>query len=75
MTDPEVIPVPDPTVLLLTVEEGARRLRIGRTTMYALIGSGAIETVPVGRLRRIPVEAIAEYVHRLRQAHRSATAA
>ncbi|WP_346012270.1 helix-turn-helix domain-containing protein [Streptomyces sp. SID3343] len=65
----------DPTLVLLTVEEGARRLRIGRTLMYSLIGSGAIESVPVGRLRRIPPDALTAYVTQLRQTNRAATAA
>jgi excisionase family DNA binding protein len=59
----------DPTLALLTVEEAARRLGIGRTTCYALIRSGELESVPVGRLRRIPAEAVPEYVARLRQHH------
>ncbi|WP_431774297.1 excisionase family DNA-binding protein [Streptomyces cucumeris] len=62
----------DPTQVLLTVEEAARRLRIGRTTCYALISSGELESVPVGRLRRVPAEAVPEFVARLRQAHRAA---
>ncbi|WP_327355021.1 excisionase family DNA-binding protein [Streptomyces sp. NBC_01304] len=65
----------DPTVALLTVEEAARRLRIGRTLCYRLIGSGELESVPVGRLRRVPPEAVHEYVTRLRQANRAVTAA
>lgn len=59
-------------LILLTVEEAAYRLRIGRTTCYKLIRSGALESVPVGRLRRVPAEAIPEYVSRLREAHRAA---
>ncbi|MGW0839415.1 helix-turn-helix domain-containing protein [Streptomyces sp. NPDC002787] len=62
----------DPTLVLLTVEEAARRLRIGRTTCYALIRTGELESVPVGRLRRIPVDAPARYVARLRSACRAA---
>jgi len=53
-------------LILLTVEEAAVRLRIGRTSMYRLVATGAIESVTVGRLRRVPVECLAEYVHRLR---------
>ena len=53
--------------VLLTVEEAAKRLRIGRTSMYRLVSTGAIETVTVGRLRRVPEECLAEYVTRLRQ--------
>lgn len=50
---------------LLTVEEAARRLSVGRTTMYALIGAGVIESVKVGRLRRVPADALTGYVARL----------
>lgn len=62
----------DPTLVLLTVEEAARRLRIGRTTCYALIRSGELESVPVGRLRRVPADAPAAYVARLRAARQAA---
>ncbi|KUM79733.1 helix-turn-helix domain-containing protein [Streptomyces curacoi] len=62
----------DPTLVLLKVEEAARRLRIGRTTCYALIRSGELESVPVGRLRRVPADAPAAYVARLRAAKHAA---
>jgi excisionase family DNA binding protein len=62
-------------VVLLTVEEAAERLRIGRTSMYHLVSTGAIETVTVGRLRRVPAECLAEYVARLRRDARSMTPA
>jgi excisionase family DNA binding protein len=52
--------------VLLTVEEAADRLRIGRTTMYALVSSGAVESVKVGRLRRVPIECVDAYVTVLR---------
>lgn len=52
--------------VLPTVEEAAERLRIGRTTMYALVSSGAVESVKVGRLRRVPAEAVDDYVAVLR---------
>jgi excisionase family DNA binding protein len=61
-----------PEFVLLTVEEAAQRLRIGRTTCFALIRTGALESVRVGSLRRVPAEAIAEYVARLRETHRAA---
>ncbi|WP_020133967.1 helix-turn-helix domain-containing protein [Streptomyces sp. 351MFTsu5.1] len=61
----------DPTLVLLKVEEAARRLRIGRTTCYALIRSGELESVPVGRLRRVPADAPAAYVARLRATQRA----
>ncbi|MFJ4078435.1 excisionase family DNA-binding protein [Streptomyces iakyrus] len=62
----------DPTLVLLRVEEAARRLRIGRTTCFALIRSGALESVMVGGLRRVPVDAPAAYVARLRSAPHAA---
>lgn len=52
----------DTTAVALTVEEAARRLGIGRTTMYALIASGQVQSVRIGRLRRIPAEALAAYL-------------
>ena len=52
--------------LLLRVEEAALRLQIGRTTMYELIRRGEIESVPIGRLRRIPAQCLDEYVAQLR---------
>lgn len=51
--------------VLLTVEDAAHQLSIGRTTMYALIKSGAILTVRVGQLRRVPADAITAYIHQL----------
>ena len=42
-----------PDELLLTVEEAARRLQLGRTLLYRLISSGDLESVTVGRLRRL----------------------
>lgn len=51
--------------LLLTVVEAARRLGIGRTLMFELIRSGAVRSVRVGRLRRVPVSAVADYVEAL----------
>jgi excisionase family DNA binding protein len=55
--------------LVMTVEEAAERLGIGRTLMYALVKSGAIESVCIGRLRRIPEDALFTFVHNLRAGH------
>ena len=62
----------DTTLVLLKVEEAARRLRIGRTTCFSLIRTGALESVMVGGLRRIPADAPAAYVANLRIAQRAA---
>jgi excisionase family DNA binding protein len=53
--------------LVLTVEEAAERLGVGRTMMYALVKSGAIESICIGRLRRIPGDALETFVRGLRQ--------
>ncbi|MHA6779555.1 helix-turn-helix domain-containing protein [Pseudonocardia saturnea] len=48
--------------LLLTVEEAAEVLRIGRTTMFELIRTGQVATVPIGRLRRVPLDALRLFI-------------
>jgi excisionase family DNA binding protein len=54
------------TPLLLTVEQAAERLGIGRTLAYALVSAGEIESVQIGRLRRIPADALPAFLNRLR---------
>ena len=62
-----MIQQPDPaTPLLLTVEQAAERLGIGRTLAYALVSAGEIESVHIGRLRRIPADALPAFLDRLR---------
>ncbi|MGW8725788.1 excisionase family DNA-binding protein [Streptomyces sp. NPDC055808] len=72
METPHLSEPVDPTLVLLTVKEAARRLRIGRTYCYQLIRSGQLETVSLGRLRRVPAAAVPEFVARLRAANRAA---
>jgi len=60
-----------PPKLLLRIEEAAEQLGIGRSLMYRLVLSGAIESVRLGRLRRIPAECLGEHVRRLRDEARS----
>jgi len=52
-------------VLLVRPEDAARVLGIGRTKVYELMRSGALRSVRVGGLRRIPVAALNEFVARL----------
>jgi excisionase family DNA binding protein len=54
--------------LLLTVEEAAKRLGVGRTLMYTLVKDGEVESVQIGRLRRIPADALPRYLEQLRAA-------
>lgn len=61
--------------LLLTVERAAERLDIGRTRVFELIAEGEIESVKIGRARRIPADALTAYVNRLRAEQSRATAA
>lgn len=56
----------EPKQIVLTVEEAALILRIGRTLMYSLVSSGAVESVTIGRLRRVPVDALHSYLSTLR---------
>jgi excisionase family DNA binding protein len=60
-------PAPQPMTVqvLLTVEEAAQRLHIGKTKTYALVKTGEIESVLIGRLRRIHIDAINSYAARL----------
>ena len=52
--------------LLLTVAEAAHRLGIGRTLMYELLGCGEVDSVHVGRLHKVPADALTVYVDRQR---------
>jgi excisionase family DNA binding protein len=52
--------------LLLSVVEAARRLGIGRTLMYELLGTGQLESMHVGRLHKVPAEALTAFVERQR---------
>jgi excisionase family DNA binding protein len=52
----------NPEGILLTVDEAADRLRIGRSKMYELLAEGHIASIHVGRLRRIEPQALLDYV-------------
>ena len=54
-----------PPRLLLRPEDAADMLSLSRTTVYGLLRSGALRSVKVGGLRRIPVDALEEFVVRL----------
>lgn len=51
--------------LLLRPEEAADLLWIGRSKVYELIGTGELASVRIGASRRIPAEALSEFVRRL----------
>ncbi len=52
----------DQPLLLLTVEQAARALGIGRTITYQLITSGALASVRIGGSRRVPTSAVHTFV-------------
>ncbi len=51
--------------LLLSIEESAAQLRIGRSRMFDLIRRGEVLSVKVGGSRRIPYDSLKDYVNRL----------
>ncbi|MDP8969804.1 MAG: excisionase family DNA-binding protein [Actinomycetota bacterium] len=51
---------------LVTVNAAATRLGISRSRIYELIKDGTLESVKVGRLRRIPDDGIETYINSLR---------
>src|SRR5450432_741606 len=48
--------------VLLTVPEVAFMLGCGRTLVYELIGSRQLPIVKIGRLTRVPVDAVDEFI-------------
>lgn len=54
--------------LLLKPEEAAELLSIGRSKVYELIGTGELVSVRIGTSRRIPAEALSEFVRQLSSA-------
>jgi excisionase family DNA binding protein len=58
------------TPLLYTLPEAAEQLRISRTKLYELLDANEIESVHIGRSRKIPAAALDIYVSRLRNKRR-----
>jgi len=52
--------------LLVSVQNAARMLAVGRTTVYELIGAGELEAIQIGRSRRVPVASLEAFVQRRR---------
>jgi len=51
-----------PPTTLLTVAEAAMRLSIGRSHLYALMASGELRSIRLGRRRLIPESAIEDLI-------------
>ena len=58
---------PNPDALLLTPVEAARRLSIARSSLYELVLTGEIESIKIGRSRRIPIDALTDFIDRKRR--------
>jgi excisionase family DNA binding protein len=54
-----------PTRVLLTVDEAAHALSLGRTYTYDLVMRREIASIKIGRKRLVPVTALQEFVNRL----------
>lgn len=66
MGDPESLhDVLANNALLLTPDEAATVLRIGRTTIYALIKAGELQPLHIGRSCRLARAELERYVDRL----------
>ena len=58
--------------LLLTPEEAAQALGIGRTKLYELLATAKLPSVRIGGSRRVSVDALTEFVRCLTPTPRSA---
>ncbi len=52
----------DTLPLMLTISEAGEVLRIGRSSMYALVRCGRLRSVRVGKVIRVPRDAIMEFL-------------
>jgi excisionase family DNA binding protein len=55
---------PTEVKVLLTIDEAAKAMSVGRTLLYDLLMRKEIASIKVGRVRRVPRAAIDEYIHR-----------
>jgi excisionase family DNA binding protein len=54
--------LPDPMSMLLTVRDVSVALRLGRTRTYALLRSGEIPVIRVGRAVRVPRDGLCRWI-------------
>ena len=52
--------------LLYTTLEARQSIGVGETTFKSMLAKGEIESVKIGRLRRIPADALKDWVERQR---------
>jgi excisionase family DNA binding protein len=58
--------------LLLTVPEAAKALAISRSKLYELLASGAVRSVRIDGSRRIPLNALNDYINALMETEEAA---
>lgn len=51
---------------LLRVDEAAMYLAVSRSRMYEMLAAREVESVSIGRSRRVPLAALEDYVNSLR---------
>ncbi len=51
--------------VLVSVDEAAAMLSLGRTSVYGLVMQNELQSVKVGRMRRIVVSSLHNYISRL----------
>ena len=56
--------------MLFTAEEVADILHIGRSTVFKLMKQNQLESIRLGRSRRVPIDALQNFVEDLRQGWR-----
>lgn len=58
--DDSVVPKADPDLRTCTITEAARRYRISRPTMYRMIKSGRVRTIPLNGVSRVLIQSLAD---------------
>jgi excisionase family DNA binding protein len=54
--------IPHTSALLLTVDQAAKKLGIGKSLMYKLIWDGDVISIMIGRFRRVSIEELERYI-------------
>jgi excisionase family DNA binding protein len=55
--------------LLLTVDQAAERLSVGRSLLYTRLLRGDLRSVKVGRRRLVPAAALDQFIEQLERAN------
>lgn len=60
-----VVEVAPDMKVLVSVDEAAAMLSVGRTLVYLLVRNNELRSIKVGRTRRVVVSSLHDYVNRL----------